>query len=459
MGLAVHRGDRAVPDTVIVASFLALLSAFRDCFTAPTFRNFCTLCAGWLLAIREHAVTSAVRAADAVSMHHISAFHRFFSRARWSADDIGLVLLKLIDTRLPDDSKLTAVLDDTLGRHTGKTIANASMHRDPLLSTKRRPVFHWGHLWVIFGVNIEAFGKTWCLPVFVRLYRGPKVCAARGLPYRTVAELGAELVLKAANALPHRQVIVIGDNAYTNKTLVRPILRDAGGKVTFIGRARSNAILYEPPPPRRPSQMGRPRVRGARLPSPKEAAARPGAHWRRVDAHVYRHHVIVRVLVIDALWYTVTHGALARLIVVRGFPGHDDDDVFLSTDPMLDPVTIIETYSRRWPIEVTIHEAKGRLGFEAPRNRTDLAVQRTAPVALWLYSLLVIWYLDVGQRLRTALVPNPPWYTRKTAPAFSDMLATLRRAMWAQRLLAPNGGEPIPQKQAAAIVEYLDAVA
>jgi hypothetical protein len=40
---------------------------------------------------------------------------------------------------------------------------------------------------------------------------------------------------------------------------------------------------------------------------------------------------------------------------------------------------------------VTFHEAKGKLGFEDPQNRTEFAVERTAPIAFWLYSLIVIW--------------------------------------------------------------------
>lgn len=62
------------------------------------------------------------------------------------------------------------------------------MHRAPLLSTGKRPFFHWGHLWVVAGITIRAFAKSWCLPVLFRLYRGKKRCAAESRPYRKTPE-------------------------------------------------------------------------------------------------------------------------------------------------------------------------------------------------------------------------------------------------------------------------------
>src|SRR5690606_35082155 len=80
---------------------------------------------------------------------------------------------------------------------------------------------------------------------------------------------------------------------------------------------------------------------------------------------------------------------------------------------------------------------RGRLGFEGPCNRTERAVERTAPLALVSYSLTVLWYVLHGQRSRAARLPTMPWYTHKAGVTFSDMLATLRRASWSRRLFDP----------------------
>jgi hypothetical protein len=200
-------------------------------------------------------------------------------------------------------------------------------------------------------------------------------------------------------------------------------------------------------------------VRGARLPAPGIQAASKKTRWRRIQVTVYGKTVFVRVLVIDALWYVAARSELMRLVVVRDFPGHEKDDVFVSTDPTLSPQQIVEGFSGRWPLEHTFHECKGKLGFEDPQNRTEHAVERTAPMALWAYTLVVLWYVETGQRLRSARRPVDPWYTRKTAPAFSDMLATLRRASWAERLDLPCASTTNLRKRIRPLVDYVSAAA
>ncbi len=77
----------------------------------------------------------------------------------------------------------------------------------------------------------------------------------------------------------------------------------------------------------------------------------------RVQVTVYGKTVSLRVLVIDALWYVAAGSEIVRLWVVRGFPGHDKDDVVVSTNPALEPATIIETFSERWALEVAFFHA------------------------------------------------------------------------------------------------------
>jgi hypothetical protein len=66
--------------------------------------------------------------------------------------------------------------------------------------------------------------------------------------------------------------------------------------------------------------------------------------------------------------------------------------------------------------------------LEDPANRLPKAVERTAPMALILYSLVVIWFHDTGHgsvRFRTR-----PWYRKRAEPSFADMLTTLRRVSY-----------------------------
>lgn len=229
--------------------------------------------------------------------------------------------------------------------------------------------------------------------------------------------------------------------------------------MTVVGRGRLDAALWTPPAKPRPGQMGRPRVRGRRLASPATRAARPQAAWRKVLVHVYGKDVVVRVLVIDALWYIAGGSEVLRTVVVRDFPGHDHDDVFVCTDAGMPARDIIETFARRWSLEVTFHEAKGKLGFEDPQNRTERAVERTAPMALLAHTLVVLWYALSGHRCRAARLPTMPWYTEKAGITFSDMLATLRTASWSERLLDPRANAAVLRKSLKPLIEFVSAAA
>lgn len=95
---------------------------------------------------------------------------------------------------------------------------------------------------------------------------------------------------------------------------------------------------------------------------------------------------------------------------------------------------VITWYAMRWSVEVTFHDSKQYLGFEEPQGWTRRAAERTAPVAMLLYSLIVLWFAREGHRNWQPL--DRPWYTYKVDPSFADMLATLRRLSVKQRVLS-----------------------
>jgi len=51
---------------------------------------------------------------------------------------------------------------------------------------------------------------------------------------------------------------------------------------------------------------------------------------------------------------------------------------------------------------------------------------------MFLYSLTILWYDQNGHRFLQ--FPDRPWYTDKTEPSFADMLTTLRRVSWEDKL-------------------------
>src|SRR5215211_622559 len=76
-------------------SITCLLDRFRGCFTAPTFTTFCGLACGFWAQPGLRTVCGMLIGARLQQAWHHSRAHRFFATARWSADQLGLVLLDL----------------------------------------------------------------------------------------------------------------------------------------------------------------------------------------------------------------------------------------------------------------------------------------------------------------------------------------------------------------------------
>ena len=403
-------------------TFLTCLYSFETCFTAPGFARFVTLMTGWLLCLGKHTVTGVVRAAGAAD-HDCSSYHRFFSRGAWSPQQVSRVVLQLALQLLPRDQRVKLTLDDTLARHTGKHIASAGMHRDPLLSTGSRPFFHFGHNWVVLAVAVTLpWGKTFSLPCLVQLYRSVKTAHKQKVEHLKRTVLAAQMLANLVKYEQNRRFLVFADNAYVNRAVVRALPEG----VDLVGRGRMDAALYAPPPVHR--GVGRPRIKGKRVASPAQRAR--NGRWHKLDVLIYGKSAQVRVQVFDALWYIVGGGRKLRFVLIRDWPGHAKDDVLVSTDLTLSAKDIIEGYCQRWSLEETFGWVKSRLGLEDPHNRTEHAVHRTAPMALWAYSIVVVWYAQWARNRKTLPFRSASWYRHKTIPSFADMLATLRRQCW-----------------------------
>ena len=128
-----------MPEIILPSTMASLLVAFEPCFTAPSHRTFSLLVAGWIHCLGRRTITGVAVASGGVDQRHISVFHRFFSRATWSLDAVGQVVFRLAVRWIPPDQPLVVLVDDTLARKTGKGVALATMHHDPLLSTARKP--------------------------------------------------------------------------------------------------------------------------------------------------------------------------------------------------------------------------------------------------------------------------------------------------------------------------------
>src|SRR5262245_13183092 len=100
----------------LVSSFQVVLQSLSSVMTAPSFESWLILVTGWVFA-RRRTVTQMILAAGAIREKHFSSFHRFFSQAAWSRDDLGLAVFALLKPWLGEVIFLG--VDDTLARKRG----------------------------------------------------------------------------------------------------------------------------------------------------------------------------------------------------------------------------------------------------------------------------------------------------------------------------------------------------
>ncbi len=402
---------------ILVSSFVNVVQQVSFVMTASTFSNFVTVLTGWVFA-RRRVVTRMIEAADAVGTKHHSAFHRIFSAARWSLDDLGLAVFDLITPWIPD-GPVSLALDDTLARKRGLKVFGVGMHHDPLLSTRKTAVMSWGHSWVVLGVIVSFPFRPdhyVSLPILFRLYVNKKTAAKKRLRYRTRPELAVEMLAKLCKAHENRRFHVVADSAYGGQSVLTHLPENCD----LTSRLGLDARLYDPPPVRQPGTNGRPRKRGRRLPTPRQMLKQ---RTRRLTLDIYGRRDRARVADQVARVYAVPNRAV-RVVAVEPLTGGRRIQAFYSTRHEATAEQVLIDYARRWSIEEMFHDAKGHLGFEQPQGWTRKAVERTAPTAMLLYSLIVLWFAAEGHRHYRA--PNRPWYPRKFCASFADMLSTLR---------------------------------
>jgi hypothetical protein len=435
---------------------MVLLDVFQPVFTQPSFATFRLLMTGWILSHRHRYVTDLIISSDSVGHGHFSDYHRFFSHARWSLDQLWRLLAGLLIKSLVGPNAVILLAgDDTLCRKRGLGLFGVGMHHDPLISSKAKKLVSWGHDWVTLCLVIVnpwwAPTKVFALPICMRLYRNrqgltkgkkkqpqgkknqpkgkkkpPQKSPAKNPNHRTRPELMREMLQLVAGWFPQRRFLFVGDSLYTGESVLRYLPEN----MHMIGQVHPNGALYEPAP-KEQSGRGPRRKKGNRL-STRDEWANDSSAWTPLKFHQYGLHTTLDTKTRQGLYYKAGKDRLLTFVLTRDLEGERPTQIFYCTDLTLDVRGILSAYSCRWSIEVTHHDAKQYLGLEDPANRLPLAVERTAPMAMFLYSLTVLWYAEHGHA--HVRFPLRPWYTRKREPSFADMLTTLRRLTWEEKL-------------------------
>jgi hypothetical protein len=340
----------------------------------------------------------------------------------------------LVEAFVPEGDPLIVGIDETVERRWGKKIRAKGIYRDPVRSTHENFVKASGLRWVcvMLVVPIPWAARVWALPFLSALAPSERYATERGRRHKKITEWAWQLLLQVRRWYPEREIVAVADSTYASLKLLSRC-RSLSRPVTFITRLRLDAALYEPAPPRYPGQIGRPRLKGERLPNLSMVAEDPNTVWKPTTiANWYgERERMVEIASNTAVWYSTGLPAVPlRWVLVRDPQGQFKTQALLCTDLEADPQKILCWFVMRWQMEVTFQEVRWHLGFETQRQWSELAIRRTTPALLGLFSLVTL-FADRRMRQTAGAFRQAAWY-HKRHPTFADALALVRKELWAQ---------------------------
>jgi hypothetical protein len=392
----------------MIPSLQTCIDYLAPAFTQPSFATNCQLLLGWVMCLGKHTLFRVAHSVephqppDLSKRHGLDAYYNFFERSAWTPKVLARRLAVLVLTTLKFGG-ITLLVDDTLSHKRGKSVWGMGWFRDAVASTANRVVTASGHNWVVVAVALCVPGTgvvILAIPLMARLH-----LPGKGQP--SCATLAREMLQEIVGWFPGRTFSLVGDGAYACKEM----LANLPERVTFVGRLRGDAALYDPNVPLPPKGKRGPKAKkGPRLPSPKEAAAkadRPGPLqggwlWLMVSVLAYGQFKKLQVLSYQAVWPHVLGLRRIKVVVVRDPEGTMRDCYLFTTDLQATMGWVILQFAWRWAIEVLFRSSKQVMDIEAPQHWCQSAVAKVGPWVWSMQSVIMLWYITAGQQSEQA---------------------------------------------------------
>jgi hypothetical protein len=393
----------------MIPSLRPLVEGLQPAFTLPSFATACDLLLSWVMCLGKHTLrrVGQTRSPDMVpdhsQRHGLDTTCNFFERSAWSPLNLARHVAILVLTRLKLLGRITLLVDDTLAHKRGKSVWGLGWFRDAVASTKKRVATASGHNWVVLAaavclpftdIPILAF------PLLARLHRPGKA-------QPSCVDLAGEMLACVLCWFPDRTFTLVADGAYASTGL----LANLDERVTFVGRMRGDACVYDPRVPKPPTKRrGRKPTKGPRLPSPKAAAAKADRKrtttgdwvWRVAEVTVYGCRRVLWAFAYEVVWPKVLKLRPVRVVVVRDPSGTMKDAYLFTTDRQARPDWVITAFAWRWSIEVLFRSSKQVLEIETPQHGCQASVEKVAPWVWSVQSVVMVWYVTAGRDLAEA---------------------------------------------------------
>ena len=254
-----------------------------------------------------------------------------------------------------------------------------------------------GHNGVVLAVAVCLPGTG--IPILALPLLARRHLPGQGQP--RCADLTREMLSAVLAWWPQRRFTLVGDGAYATKGL----LMDLDERVTFVGRLRGDAAVYDPRVPlTAKSRRGRKAKKGERLPKPKEAAAKADRKrtttgdwvWQDVAVSVYGCARSLKALAYEVVWPTVLGYRAIQVVVVRDPSGRMRDCYLFTTDLQAGLSWVITMFAWRWAMEVLFRASKQVMDIEGPQQWSQESVEKLAPWVWSMQSVVMVWYITAG---------------------------------------------------------------
>ena len=398
---------------------------------------------GAILSPVQRTVTAAMRVMGLSQSRHFINYHRVLSRAVWRGRKASQILLVQLIAVFAASGVIVLGLDDTIERRRGKKITAKGIYRDPVRSSHGHFVKASGLRWLslMMLVDIPWAGRVWALPFLTVLAPSERYNHKRGHHHKSLTDWARQMLVQVRRWVPHRQFVVVADSSFAALELLFS-LSQMKLPVHIVTRLRLDAALYQPPPPRQPKQMGRPRKVGKRLPTLKALIENPYTPWQTLVVKDWYGHgdYTLQIASHTAVWYHTGLPVLPiRWVLIKDPKGKFEPQALLCTNLSAQPMEILQWFRQRWQVEVTFEEVRSHLGVETQRQWSNLAILRTTPALLALFSIVVM-LANQAQTQHPFNLLNTAWY-HKSFPTFADALALVRQQLWQFRLFQLSNGE------------------
>jgi DDE superfamily endonuclease len=285
--------------------FAALMATYTPLFTKRVWHHVQGLMIGGILAPGKRTVTAALRVMSLAHAKSFQQYHRILNRTVWSSLEGAPLLRLLLVSLLAPSRPLMMGLDDTLERRRVAKIHAKGIYRDPVRSSHSNVVKASGWRWLSLMrlVPISWAKRVGALSVMTALVPSERYHQERGQRHKKLTDWARHMLLVVRRWVPERTLVVVTESRVAVLTLLWRV-RQRPNPLCCITRVRLDAARYEPAPPRKPRQPGRPRLKGQRLPTLAQVLHDATTGWTTVTVRGWYGEVerAVEITSATAVW-------------------------------------------------------------------------------------------------------------------------------------------------------------